>query len=168
MPPSTVYPLGGYITWTVHYMKLNSPETHVEHKKPIIVEFVVRRYAKKTNVETVQQPWFFVSCSSWKGTESLYQTGNESTVGTIAIKECTDSFTADAVGISFPRTCCGKHKNLDNREPCLFKEKFRCSEKPCLCSKTYCCYNTSNILKLSSKCLYTQILEQVDDGTFEK
>ena len=29
-----------------------------------------------------------------------------------------------------------KHKNLDGREPGLFKEEFRCTETLCLCSKT--------------------------------
>ena len=35
--------------------------------------------------------------------------------------DCVDSFSADAVANFFPRTCCVKHKQHDNREPCLFK-----------------------------------------------
>ena len=36
--------------------------------------------------------------------------------------DCVDSFTADAVANFFPRTCCVKQKQHDNREPSLFKE----------------------------------------------
>ena len=59
-------------------------------------------------------------------------------------KDCTDSFTADAVGAKFfPRRCCDKHKKHDKSEPGLFKEEFRCTEMLCLCGKTYCCYDQS-------------------------
>ena len=40
---------------------------------------------------------------------------------------CDDSFKADAVQNVLPRTCCGKHKKDDKREPGLFKEVFRCT-----------------------------------------
>ena len=83
--------------------------------------------------------------------------------------DCDDSFTADASGNFFPRACCAKHKKHDKREPGLFKEEFRCSEMLCLCSKTYCCYDTaSNKLKFSSKGLNKRILEQSGDGPLEK
>ena len=69
----------------------------------------------------------------------------------------------------FPRTCCVKHKQHDKREPGLFKEKFRCTEMLCLCSKTYCCYDvTSNKFKFSSKGLNKRVLEQSGDGPLEK
>ena len=54
-------------------------------------------------------------------------------------EDCTDSFITDAVGY-FPRMCCDKDKNYDKREPCLFTEKFRCSERLCLRCKAYCYY----------------------------
>ena len=72
----------------------------------------------------------------------------------VALNDCVDSFTADAVANFFPRSCCVKHKQHDNREPGLFEEEFTCKEMLCLCSKTNCCYNVfSNKLKFSSKSL---------------
>ena len=83
--------------------------------------------------------------------------------------DCVDSFTADAAANVFPRTCCLKHKQRDKRQPGLFKEEFRCTEKLCLYSKTYCCYDvTSNEYKFSSKGLNKGVLEQSGDGPLEK
>ena len=83
--------------------------------------------------------------------------------------DCVDNFTADAVANFLPRTCCVKHKQLDKKEPGLFKEEFRCTEMLCLCSKTYCCYDViSNKLKFSSKGLNKRVLEQSGDGPLEK
>ena len=60
-------------------------------------------------------------------------------------KDCRDDFRADAKKNNFfPRTCCSKHKKHDKREPRLFKEELRCIEILCLCSKTYCCYDSKN------------------------
>ena len=78
--------------------------------------------------------------------------------------DCVDSLTADAVENFFPRTCCLKHRQHDNREPGLFKEEFRCTEMLRLCSKTYCCYGvTSNKLKVSSKGFNKRVLGQSGD-----
>ena len=83
--------------------------------------------------------------------------------------DCVDSFTADAVAISFLRICSVKHKQHAKREPGLFKEKFRCTEMLCLCSKSYCCYDvTSNKLKFSSKGLNKRVLEQSGERQLEK
>ena len=80
-------------------------------------------------------------------------------------KNCSDNFTANATGIFFPRTCCNIHKKHDKREPGLFKEEFRCAEKLCLCSKTYCCYDKrTNKYKFSSKGLNKRTLEECGDG----
>ena len=82
--------------------------------------------------------------------------------------DCVDKFTADAVAIFFPRTCCVKHKQHVKREPDLFEEEFRCTEMLCLCSETYCCYDvTSNKLKFSSEGLNKRDLEQSGDGPLE-
>ena len=82
---------------------------------------------------------------------------------------CVDNFTADAVAIFFPRTCCVEHKQHDKREPGLFKEEFRCTEMLCLCSKTYCCNDvTSKKSKFSSKSLNKRVLEQSGEGPLEK
>ena len=68
-----------------------------------------------------------------------------------------------------PRTCCAVHKNHDKREPGLFKEKFRCTEMSCLCSKTYCCYDSkSNNFKFSSKGLNKRTLEDTGDVPMSK
>ena len=43
--------------------------------------------------------------------------------------DCVDSFTADAVASFFPRTCCVKQKQHDEREPAYLKkspEVLRC------------------------------------------
>ena len=88
---------------------------------------------------------------------------------TLRSNDCVDSFTSDAAGNFFPRTCCVKHKQHDKREPGLFKEEFRCTEMLCLCSKTYRCYDvTSSKLKFSSKGLNKRVLEQSEDGPLEK
>ena len=66
--------------------------------------------------------------------------------------DCRDDLIADADKKKFPRTCCAVHKKHDKREPGLFKEEFRCTEMLCLCSKTYCCYDSkSDKFKFSSK-----------------
>ena len=83
--------------------------------------------------------------------------------------DCLDSFTADAAANFFLWTCCVKHKQHDKRDPGLFKEKFKCTEFLCLCSKTYYCYDvTSNNFKFSSKGLNKRALEQSGDGPLEK
>ena len=87
----------------------------------------------------------------------------------LRLNDCVDSFTADAVAIFFPRTCCVKHKQHVKREPGLLKAEFTCMVMLCLCKKTYCCYDvTTNKLKFSSKGLKKRVLEQSGDGTLEK
>ena len=84
-------------------------------------------------------------------------------------KDCRDDFTANATTNFFPRTCCTKHMKHDRREPGLFKEEFRCTEMLCLCSKTYCCYDSnSNKYKFSSKGLNKRTLEDCGDGPMVK
>ena len=57
----------------------------------------------------------------------------------------------------------------DKRESGLFKEEFRCTEMLCLCSKTYCCYDSkSNKYKFSSKGLNKGTLEDCGDGSMAK
>ena len=80
-------------------------------------------------------------------------------------RDFTDSFTANATGNFFPRTCRTAHNKHDEREPGLFREEFRCSELLCLCSKTYCCYcRKSNKNKFSSKGLNKRTVEDCGDG----
>ena len=78
-------------------------------------------------------------------------------------------FKANAKSFFFPRTCCSTHEKHDKREPGLFKEKFRCTEMLCLCSKTYCCYdNKSDKFKFSSKEINKRVLEDSGDGPMTK
>ena len=87
----------------------------------------------------------------------------------IRSRDCTDSFTAIATGNFFPKTCCTAQKKHDKRAPGLFREEIRCSEKLCLCSKTYCCYDRkSNKYKFSSKRFYKRTLEDCGDGLMWK
>ena len=84
-------------------------------------------------------------------------------------EDCQDDFTANATTNFFPRTCCAKHKKHDKREPDLFKEEFRCRETLCLCTKSYCCYDSnSNQHKFSSKSLNKRMLEDCGDGLMAK
>ena len=69
----------------------------------------------------------------------------------------------------FLESAAQKKKKQDKREPGLFKEEFRCTEILCLCSETYCCYDSnSNKNKLSSKGLNKITLEDCGDGPMAK
>ena len=79
--------------------------------------------------------------------------------------DCTDTFSANATDNFFLRKCCNTHKKHNKREPGLSAEEFRNSERLCLCSKTYCCYDRkSNKSKFSSKGLSKRALEDCGDG----
>ena len=83
--------------------------------------------------------------------------------------DCRDDFRADAKNNFFPRTCCSKHRKYDKREPGLFKEEFRCTEMLCLCSKTYCCYDSKcQKNNFSSKGLNKRALEDSGGGPMAK
>ena len=161
-------------------------KAQIEHKQPIIVGFFFLQYAKLRMLEL----YYNFSCKFCDVTkfEDL-ETDTVSLYLALAGKEledcikpelraegqrlpsidCVDSFTADSFASFFPRTCCVKHKQLDKREGCLFKEEFRCTEMLCLCSNTYCCHDvTSNKLKFSSKRLNKHVLEHSGDRPLEK
>ena len=89
--------------------------------------------------------------------------------GLLRTEYCKHDFTAKATNNFLPRTCCTKHIKHDKREAGLFKEAFRCTEMLCLCSKTYCCYDSnSNKYKYSSKSLSKRTLEDCGDGPMTK
>ena len=80
-------------------------------------------------------------------------------------KDCNDSFTADGCSNFFPRTCHAKHIKRVRREPGLFNEEFRCTERLCLCSKTYCCWDSlSNVFIFSSNGLNERTIGYNADG----
>ena len=170
--------------WTIHCWKLNSPKhrlntksqslsgssffntqnaffsAHVGAVLHLLQQILWCKQVRRVgNGHSIAVTW---CCREWAG--RLYQTWNKSTMVEVAIKWlcwCCSNF--------FPRTCCVRHKQHDNRGPDLFKKEFRCTEIFCSFSKTYCCYDvTSNKPKFSSKRLNKRVLEQSGDGTLEK
>ena len=84
-------------------------------------------------------------------------------------EDCRYNFEADSLRNFFPLTCCCTHSQLDKREPGLFKEEFRATEMICLCSKTYCCYDSqTKKTKFSSKGLNKHFLNELSDGPLQK
>ena len=158
----------------------------IEHREPIIVGFFILQYAKLRMLELYYN-FFERFCDVNKFEElemdtdslrlALYEKEfndcirEESTAewGLFRTEDCKDDFTANATNNFFPRTCRTNHMKHDKREPGLFIEEFRCTEMSCLCSKTYCCYDSnSNKNKLSSKGLNERTLEDCSDGPMAK
>ena len=150
-------------------------KAQIEHKEPIIVGFFILQYAKHP-ILALYHNLFTTFCDVNKfeeleiETDSLYlalakkelenciRAKRKAEWKRLRLKDCTVCFTADAVGNFFPRMCCDKHRKTW-QEPGFFKEEFRCSERLCLCGKTYCCHDkSSNKLKFSSKCFNKRIL----------
>ena len=87
----------------------------------------------------------------------------------ICRNDCRDDIIANAKKNFFPRTCCAVHKKHDKQEPGLIKEEFCCTGVLCLCSKTYCCYDSkSDKIKFNSKGLNKRTLEDTGDGPMSK
>ena len=135
-------------------------KAQIEHKEPTIVGFFILQCAKLRMLELYYNSLTrFCDVNKFEELEmdsdSLYQALAEKELEDciraemraewqrLRSNDCFDSFTADAVANFFPRTCCVKHKQHDKGEPGLFKEEFRCTEKLCLCSKTYWCYDVN-------------------------
>ena len=161
-------------------------KAEIEHREPIIVGFFILQYAKLRMLELYYN-FFERFCDVNKfeelemDTDSLYLALSEKELHdcireeskaeweVMRTKDCRDDFTANATTNFFPKTCCTKHMKHDKREPDLFVEEFRCTEMLCLCSKTYCCYDSnSNKYKLSSKGLNKRTLEDCGDGPMAK
>ena len=162
-------------------------KAEIEHSEPIIVGFFILQYAKFRMLELYYN--FFDRCCYVNNfeelkmdTDSLYSALSEKELYDCVREEskakwelkrtedCKDDFTANATTNFFPRTCCIKHIKHDKREPGLLKEEFRCAEMLVLCSKTYCCYDSSssNKYKFSSKSLNKKTLEDCGDGPMAK
>ena len=161
-------------------------KAEIELRETIIVGFFIFQYAKPRMLELYYK-FFERFCDVNKfeelemDTDSLYLALSEKELYDCIREEskvecelkrtedCKDDFTANATTNFFPRTCCAKHKKHDKREPGLSKEEFRCTEMFCLCSKTYCCYDSnSNRYIFSSKCLNERTLEDCGDGPMAK
>ena len=134
-----------FITDQLYEVELVKSE--IEHREPIIVGFFILQYAELRILELYYN-FFRKFCDTEKyeeleiDTDSLYLALSEKNLEDIILPEkrneweairslrsqdCTDSFTANAMGNFFPRTCCSVHKKHDKRELGLFKEEFRCT-----------------------------------------
>ena len=161
-------------------------KAEIEHREPIIVGFFILQYAKLRVLELYYN-FFERFCDVSKSEElemdsnSLYLAPSEKELydcireeskvewELMRTEDCKDDFTVNATSIIFPRTCCTKHKKHDKRELGLFKEEFRCTELLCLCSETYCWYDSnSNKYKFSSNGLNKKTLEDCGDGPMAK
>ena len=161
-------------------------KAQIEHREPIVVGFFILQYAKLRMLELYYN-FFQKYCDQSKfeeiemeDTDSLYLAIAENISDCITQEkaeewsgirkdDCIDEFEADSSGNFFPRTCCTTHAKLDKREPGLFKEEFRATEMICLCSKTYCCYNSdTKKIKFSSKGLNKQFLNDSSVGPLHK
>ena len=173
-----------FITDQLYEVELVKSE--IQHREPIIVGFFILQYAKLRMLELYHN-FFEKLCDVEKyeelekDTDSLYLALSEENLEKIILSEerneraairsrdSTESFTVNATGNFFPRTCCTAHMRHDMREPGLFKEVFRCCQMLCLCSKTYCCYDCkSNKYEVSSKGLNKRTLEDCGDGSMSK
>ena len=152
--------------------------SEIQHKEPIAGGFFILKCAKLRMLELYKN-FFGKYCDVTKfdelemDTHSLYLFLSELDLydcirpvmkkrwNSLRSAGCTYDFSCDSTTIFFPRTCCPKHKKHVRRELGLFKEKVRCTEKICLCSKTYCCYDSqSNKFKISNKSLIKRTLER--------
>ena len=173
-----------HINDQLHEVELT--EAEIEHREPTFLGFFMPQYAK-LRILKLYCNFFERFCDVNKfeelemDTDSLYLALSDKELHDcfrevskaewelMGIKDCRDDFTANATSHFFRRTWCTKHKKHDKREPGLFKEEFRCTEVLCLCSKSYCCYDSnSNKYKFSTKCLNKRTLEDCGDGPMAK
>ena len=169
-----------HINDQLYEVKLAKAE--IEHREPVTVRFFILQNAKLRMLELYYN-FFGRFCDINKfeelemDTDSLHLALSEKELydcipeeskaewGLLRKEDCKDDFTANATNNFFPRTCCTKHIKHDKREPGLFEEEFLCTVMLCLCSKTYCCYDSiSNKYKFSSKGLNKRTLEDCSDG----
>ena len=135
----------------------------IEHKQPIFVGFFVVQYAKLRTLElyynffykyydatTFEEPDMdTVSLSLALSEQDLYvciKPAMKKDQNFLRNEDCTIEFSANSPTNCFPHTCCAKHKKHDRhrRDPDLFKEGFCCTEMICLCSKTYCFFDSQS------------------------
>ena len=108
-------------------------------------------------------------CKSFIGIDVGIREESNAEWGFLRTEDCRDDFTANTTTNFFLTTCCTKLMKHDKREPGLFEEEFGCAEMSCLCSKTYCCFDSnSNKYKFSSKGLNKRTLEDCGDGPMAK
>ena len=161
-------------------------KAEIEHREPIIVGFFILQYSKLRMLELYYN-FFERFCDVNKfeelemDTVSLYLALSEKELydcireesktecELMRTEDCKDDFTAETRTNFCPRTCCTKHMKHNKREPGPFKEEIRCTQMLCLCSKTYCCYDSnSNKYKFSSKGLNKITLEDCGYSSMTK
>ena len=140
----------------------------VEHCEPTLVGFVILQYAKLRMLELYYN--FFDKFCDVNTFEELEMDTNSFYLA-LAEKDLDGCIlTSKRAGWTEKRSNDrSKHKKHDKREPGLFKEEFKCTEMLCLCSKTYCCYDSkSQKYMFSSKGLNKGALEDSGDGPTAK
>ena len=145
---------------------VNSRRNYITWTKPELYYIFFIKFCDVNKFEQLEMDTDSLFCCCRERTRRLHTTWKETKVGSKTY--CTDSFTAEAVGF-FSRHVLWQALKNDKREPGLSKEECKCSIMLCLCSKTYCCYGKTSIkLKISSKGLNKQIVEQSSDCPLEK
>ena len=56
--------------------------------------------------------------------------------------DCTDELSANSTTVFIPRIGYAKHNKQDRLEPGPFENDYHCTEKICLGSRAYCCYDS--------------------------
>ena len=168
------------------FYEVDLAKAEIQHRQPIIVGFFLLQYGKLRMLELYYN-FFERFCGVNKleelemDTDSLYLALSEKEFydcireeskvewDLMRTEDCKDDCTAIATTNFFPRTCCTELKKHDKRQPGLCKEEFHCTDVSSLCSKTYCCYeSSSNKYNFSSKNLNERTLEDCDDGPMAK
>ena len=166
--------------------ELEFVKAEVDHRELTLVGFFILNYADLRILE-IYYNFFERFCDVNKfevlemDTDSLYLALSEKELydcipedsnvewELMKTEDCTDDFTANATTNFFPRTCGTEHKKHNKRVLGLFKEEIPCTEMLCLCSKTYCCYDSNSYkYKFSSKSLNKRTLEDCRGGPMAK
>ena len=178
-----------HITHQLYEVELVDPEN--EHREPIIGDFfhnmlnrerrnAITFYSKSlrtlTSMKNLKNHLLSLSLSlslylatSAENLEDVILSEKREQWKAMRSRDCTDNFSRNARDDFFPGLCCNTHKKHDKREPGLFNEEVRCTEKSFLCSKLYCCYDWKSYkYKFSSKCLNKRTLKNCSDGPMSK
>ena len=165
---------------------VESIESNVEHKEPIIAGLFIVQSAKLRMLELFHnfchKLWDFCSFEEKEmDTDSLYlplahnspedciRTELKDFWNTIQNNDCSIEFSANSISDFFHQKGCERHIKHNKREPRLFKEEFRCVDKVCLWRKTDCCLDKStDKIKFSGKSLNGRTLEETGAGPLEK
>ena len=161
-------------------------KAEIEHREPVIVGFFILQYAKLRMLQLYYN-FFKQYCDESKieelemDTDSLYLFLAENDItdcmrqdklgewSEIREEDCCNYFEANSLSNFFLRTFLSTHSQLDKREPGLLKEVFRATEMICLCSKTYCCYDSqTKKTKFSRKGLNKHFVNESPDGPLQK